>query len=227
MKLESEMQRLISDFSDLLAKHRAWNLTESEDFNLFRVLNIGHRETKLHTPLLRELFDAEGTHGQGALFFRTFLKQLHLKLGSRTFSTLDVLDYVQDQFDGSYKCRTEISDPDTGRMDLIIERVGKEPSFCIVIENKIYAREQENQLQRYGQYLVKHPAPPAQKHLVYLHALAHDHAPTTAGLDVAGRVIVMRYQDEICAMLRECLSRVEAPRLKEPLRQYVELIEAL
>src|SRR5690349_20393444 len=44
-------------------------------FNIFQILGIGHLEVKTHSPILGELLDPHGRHGQGAMFLRLFLSQ--------------------------------------------------------------------------------------------------------------------------------------------------------
>jgi hypothetical protein len=46
-----------------------------EQFNVFNILGIGHYEVKTHSPMLGELLNPKGRHGQGAMFLRLFLGQ--------------------------------------------------------------------------------------------------------------------------------------------------------
>lgn len=195
-------------------------MAEAEDLNIFRVLNISHLETKLHTPFLIDLLKSEGTHGQGTLFFRAFLKQLGV-CDERELSF-----YAHAPFDDRYRCLEEVFDRESGRKDIVIERIlcKKDEGFCVVVENKIGAGEQERQLDRYWKYLEEKPVHPNRRFLVYLHAKERDHEPRTgSGITCT----VLRYQEHICGMLENCLKHVKSRKVRDLLSQYLDVVRGL
>ena len=125
-------------------------------WNIFDVLRVSHLETKLHTPFLQELFNSQGRHGQGTLFFRQLLREIARQKGGIREGAIN--SYARFPFDNEYDSRQEVFDPISGRMDLVIERRQGRNKFCIIIENKIQAVEQRHQMARYEEYLKRHPA---------------------------------------------------------------------
>jgi hypothetical protein len=75
-EFRQDAAHLFRNLSDWKRKRQSRNLKSAEDWNLFRIVRVGHLETRLHTPFLRALMDSNGSHGQGTLFFTKFLEQL-------------------------------------------------------------------------------------------------------------------------------------------------------
>ena len=213
-------EKLFNGWRDLRVRCMEQNMVDAEDLNIFRVLNISHLETKLHTPFLLDLLKSEGTHGQGTLFFRAFLEQLGV-CDERELSF-----YTRTPFDDRYKCREEVFDRESGRKDIVIERLSceKDKRFCVVVENKIGAGEQEGQLRRYWEYLEEKPVHSKRKFLVYLHAKGAGHKPQSgSGI----RCTILRYQDHICGMLEKCLTHVKSRKVRDLLSQYLDVVRSL
>lgn len=219
-EFRQDAAHLFHNLSDWKRKRESRNLKIAEDWNLFRIIRVGHLETRLHTPFLRALMDSNGSHGQGTLFFTKFLEQLARLPGGPAPG--DLLFYVPDRFQGDYACIEEVFDREAGRMDLVIERRFGLKAFCIIIENKIRALEQPKQLQRYLSYLKKHPAPRNRRFLVYLHAFGNEHRPKSGK-----NCLVVRYQNEIRNMLRESYPHVRAQTVRDTIRQYLAVIDDL
>ena len=110
-----------------------------EDFNIFSILRIKRREVITHTPILAELLHPHGSHHQGADFLKLFLE---------TCINLEDEELAFYNKPETYRVRSE-ERTDQGQFDILLE---KEREACIVIENKIDARDQDSQLNRYYQY---------------------------------------------------------------------------
>lgn len=218
-----DRDRLMKDWRRFHRESRDRDLGKAESFNIFKILNIAHDETKLHTPFLAGLFRSNGTHAQGTLFVREFLSQ---------FTTPDQLPtYVFDRFDDSYICREEEFVHESGRMDIVIERLTgeREKRFCVVVENKIFAGEQQDQLDRYSQYLDRHDVPETRKFLVYLHAREESHRPRSGANVPRDRLKVLRYQDHMARIFRKCLqdNMIKAFNVRDVVAQYLAVIEQI
>lgn len=111
-----------------------------EAFNVFSLCGVDHYEL-WHSKILAEFLNPGGSHGQGAQFLRSFAKMFlsgsHCQFTNRTSVSTEVTSYIKDLR--------------IGRFDILIEDVTKK-SVCI-IENKIFAGEQEEQLNRYHEWL--------------------------------------------------------------------------
>ncbi|ASI96340.1 PD-(D/E)XK nuclease family protein [Vibrio rotiferianus] len=102
------------------------NYTRKPEYNLFSVLRSESDEVRLHSRFLSDLLNPKGSHNYHNAFLKLFLK--HFKDNFQ-------LDLTQEvTVDNEYK-----------NIDILI-RSGK---TAIVIENKIYASDQEKQLSNY------------------------------------------------------------------------------
>ena len=105
------------------------------NLNVWEAVNLARSELK-HCSFLRWLLDPRGSHYQGDLFLKRFIERY-----SEHFPEEIPIDELS-----SCKVKSEDSDYAAGRVDISI--TGR--SFIIVIEAKIDAGEQEDQLERYG-----------------------------------------------------------------------------
>ncbi|WP_224960786.1 PDDEXK-like family protein [Geomonas subterranea] len=188
-------------------------------FNIFEILGVSHYEVSTHSALLRELLDPSGTHGQGNLFFRLFLEHLSTK---GIIRSSDMPSFTNDVYD-DYICKVEqvIS---SGRIDIVIERRERGRDFCIYIENKIYAMDQERQLERYWDELQQHEAPDDRKKLIYLTISGHD--PEHCRLQKL-EVICLSYRKDIKEWLCRCKEQVLSEKIRHTLDQYLIAISTL
>jgi len=165
----------------------------SVEFNVFDYIGVG--ETAL-SRVLRDLLDPSGAHGQGATFLAAFLRKcgLSIQLPNDKVSTR-----VQDEM------RTANIDAADRRIDLVIE-IG---DLRIGIENKPYARDQQDQVLAYSQDL-SYKNPDAW-YLVYL---TPDGRPPSeysvpshlaAKYRASGRLIELSYAKDIAEWLAECI----------------------
>ena len=73
---------LLKDKNDALAS------ASGENFNVFTLLGREDDEVHTHSPILADLLNPKGTHGQRAVFARLFLERLEIeKLGTTTWMT--------------------------------------------------------------------------------------------------------------------------------------------
>lgn len=134
----THINTLLSQTQIIESHFKAIEKLSGENFNLLKLLKMGHYEVKTHSPILADLLSPKGTHGQGATFLKLFVK------------LLNIADFDPESASVSMeKSIGEVTLESGGRIDLYItDGKGRK----ILIENKIYAREQENQLSRYYKY---------------------------------------------------------------------------
>lgn len=99
-----------------------------KDFNLFKVIRKGHEEVTLHSKFLFELLDPNGSHGVNNHFLNLFIKEVNFLNPDFNFNTQGARAYYEKQ-----------------NIDLLIQN----HSQAIIIENKIFAGDQPNQIYRY------------------------------------------------------------------------------
>ena len=102
------------------------------------MIELTSDEVRLHSKFLAELLNPKGSHGQGSKFLDLFIQQFDIKNVDSETSKVSVEESIGNKT------------PTTGgRIDILIEDTNK---HTIIIENKIYASDQENQLLRYYNY---------------------------------------------------------------------------
>lgn len=192
-------------------------------FNLFRLLRIEHLEEKTHTPFLAELLSPRGSHGQGDLFYQTFIQGIFPKDDHPWLSRSTHL-----------RVAAESHTFGLGRIDLLITHPEPGHQFAIVIENKIYASDQPQQLQRYLDFALQVLQLPLERiRLVYLSP--HGHAPGANSIDPKVRktltkqkvYVQLSYRAHITNWLQQCLPEVKAPIVRATILQYLKTIQNL
>lgn len=117
-----------------------------ERYNIFDVLGVGYYEN-MHSSFLRHLLDPKESHDQGLVFLNSFIKIL-VELADAQGIKIEK-NCSPDWSKAIVK--NEVSH-ENGRFDVAIEVPNK---AYIIIENKVKASEQEDQLARYGAELKK------------------------------------------------------------------------
>ena len=138
MKEVQETKTLLSDVSKAIQKYDEEYFQSGKTFNIFTVLEIGHLE-KVHSAILAELLNPNGSHGQKDGFLKLFYKACNLNYDVSIEKRRVVRNEVSVGLVSEDYC-------EGGRIDLLVEIEGEN---SIVIENKIHALDQKNQLVRY------------------------------------------------------------------------------
>jgi hypothetical protein len=208
------LSNLLTGLAAINRKYLEIARTTGENFNVFRVLKIDTDEVRMHSALIGELLNPKGTHGQGDIFLRLFIQQFNLAAGDErritVFNSTDALVEVEKYIG----LKTEATG---GRIDLLItDKQGN----CIIIENKIYAADQENQLTRYTNFN-------SSAHLCYL-TLNGNEPSEQSILNNREKVVCLSYKIHIVEWLEACLKEaVKFPLLRETITQYLHLIKHL
>ncbi|MGN1057724.1 MAG: PD-(D/E)XK nuclease family protein, partial [Candidatus Avelusimicrobium sp.] len=145
MNGEADIERLLKQVTEIRLRHEEEARRTGENWNVFYA--IGKRLYKrelLHSHFISVLLEPKNPAGKGSIFLKLFLETL----AEACEEQLDISAFCT----GNVKIITEKNiGPITkdyesgGRIDIFIEN-GRQQ---IVIENKIYAEEQQNQLYRY------------------------------------------------------------------------------
>ena len=187
-----------------------------ELFNIFNVLGLNTDETRTHSAFLAELLNPKGSHGLGDQFLQAFLNTVDC-LSSWTFD-------MSSARVGTERSIGHITDDGSegGRIDIVIESGGK----AIIIENKIYAGDQDRQLERYHQHGKSYPG---GCKLLYLTLHGNDASEASRGaLTLDEDYYAISYRHEISDWLKRCIElAVRHPLVRETLIQYQYLINQL
>lgn len=188
----------MDDFLQLSALLRA-KYQRPAGFNLFSVLRSSSDEVRLHSRFLAFLLDPKASHNQGA----ALLNLLLTRVGIRNFDSSRAIVEVE------YK-----------NIDILVRNPSNQ---AVIIENKVYARDRDEQLWDYHQqmagegyrdiwttYLTLNGAEPSQESKKTL------------------PVISLSYEVEIISWLKDCIPLVaREPGVRESIFQYIELLQKL
>ena len=218
MTTNDPSEKLSAMFSAINEQYAAAKLRESkrreqgELFNIFNILKLQSNEVRLHSALLAELLCPNGSHGASSLFLKAFLKVIG---EDEDYIKAPVAEKITERYIGK-KTKTE-----GGIIDIIIE----DGNHAIIIENKIYAPDQENQLVRYYNY-GKKKFPNGFK-LLYLTL----HGDDASDYSLGGKGIQpqnISYANEIIDWLEQCYELAkDRDNAKTIINQYNELVKEL
>mgnify|MGYP003482640116 FL=1 len=218
MTTNDPSEKLSAMFSAINEQYAAAKLRESkrreqgELFNIFNILKLQSNEVRLHSALLAELLCPNGSHGASSLFLKAFLKVIG---EDEDYIKAPVAEKITERYIGK-KTKTE-----GGIIDIIIE----DGNHAIIIENKIYAPDQGNQLVRYYNY-GKKKFPNGFK-LLYLTL----HGDDASDYSLGGKGIQpqnISYANEIIDWLEQCYELAkDRDNAKTIINQYNELVKEL
>jgi hypothetical protein len=181
-------------------------------YNIFSVLGLSRNETRTHSAMLANLLDPGGSHGQRYLFLETFLERCaHLDpnfpLPSEAINS------------GRWEVICELITL-FGRLDVVIRSA--DLNFLCVIENKVDAPEQVDQLLRYNRWMETQLEGYSSQALIYL-SIHGDPAYTAQGVPY----LRLSYRRDIARWLEQTLSEIEAPSVRGVVQQYRNLVRIL
>lgn len=201
-----------------LADVRAQDRQMARGFNIFSVLGVGYAEVRLHSALLAELLCADGTHGQGDLFQASFINYVARALAK---SGRPGLSASPTKF-GKWNVVPEYTLPSGRRLDILLRN--SRARSLIVIENKVWAGDQTNQIEDYLMWMEKQARYDADKRILVYLTPGGGMASSTRRHDAYVR---MSYRWDITNWLTTVMPRVAAPPVRETLAQYLELLPSL
>ena len=83
-----------------------------DNFNIFKIIGLTSNEVRVHSAFIAELLNPNGSHGQGTIFFKLFIKELGLEIELRE-------DKVTVEVEKSIGVKTENTG---GRIDILISK---------------------------------------------------------------------------------------------------------
>lgn len=175
---EVEMEELQQLLKDVYEATKGIKQEKAEAFDVIGTC-IGTQET-IHSKFLAELLNPDGSHGLGSAFLEAFYEQIELNELTPKNSSI----------------KTEFTCPE-GKMDIVISN----KNDIVVIENKIYAVDQSDQLKRYSEWLNKQEK--ANKKLIYLTLDGHE-ASNAKDIDYQQ----ISYRNDILQWLDKCIAEI-------------------
>ncbi len=202
----NNIEQLLNEVHTISESYERVAEATGENFNIFSIMRMESDEVKTHSRFIAELLNPKGRHGQKDKFLKFFLKIID----TIDFTTENVKVYVEYHVGKIMDNKEE-----GGRLDILLKN-GK--GNIIMIENKIYADDQPNQLLRYQN------AFPNGK-LLYL-TLDGRESDQETSKQIKYQTI--SYRKQITDWLVECKKEsADTPILRESVSQYINLIKKL
>nr|WP_075574659.1 PD-(D/E)XK nuclease family protein [Ezakiella massiliensis] len=204
-------------FYELKLIYNKYKLLDSmkSDFNIFSQLLNPYDEVNLHSKLIYSILNDCKFKKE---FMFNFLKTTGVisaeDVGPNDLKIIDV--------------EREKAFPD-GRMDLFFscnvkDKNVKDKKYAIIIENKIFAGDQYEQIDRYIKFADEYQAD--VKKVFYLTLMGH--APSEDSASNLDRVNLISYNNEILNWIENCIKiSAREPALREVLIQYADLLEKI
>lgn len=203
--------KLIDDANRIIDHQKEISILKGENFNIFSILKMESKENATHSALLGELLDPEGSHNMGKIFLQLFLKTNSIEGIDLESARVKLEHYVGERDDAA-----KIG----GRVDIFIY---DKNYYTICIENKIYAPDQNVQVERYCGYNSN------KNQVLYLTLEGDEPSDSSKGKLKSGEhYFNISYSVDIIKWLILCLKEASTyPILRESINQYLILIKKL
>lgn len=204
-------------------------LKRGEKFNIFEILGLQTDETRLHSTLIAELLNLKGRHGLGDEPLKLFLTEI-CQNRLPEFDTKNAI--VEKEF---FIGKKDEQSKNGGRIDILIRdnsqlHVRDSSQNVIVIENKIYAEDQFNQLYRYKNFAKKYK----NNIILYLNLYGTQASQTSEGpaeeeqVRAGNDYLPTSYKHDIIPWLRRCRElAIDKPYTREILGLYLDTLDSL
>ena len=200
-----ELQNLLRQVATITQKNSEILNATGGRFNMFRICGVNHYENT-HSAIIAELLNPKGTHSLKSELLEAFL------------SLIDK-DFVPTDFNPSNATVYTEYTTDKGRIDILIKDTNKN---ALIIENKIYAADQYEQLKRYEQFAKKE----FKAYQIYYLTLWGSEASLQSGEGV--NYLTISYADTIIRWLDKCIAlSARLPLVRETLIQYSNHLKIL
>lgn len=199
----TEFKTLLEKIQLINEKYKKLDEINATRFNIFTIIGNSSDEVNLHSKFIAELLNPDGSHGQGNIFLKLFIKTIQSD-SNFTIETEDVQVFREKE-----------------NIDIFIKSYPK----AIIIENKIYTEDHSDQLSRYIEG-VKRSTRIAESDILLIYLTLFGSEPNEK--KVLDKVVNISYQQHICQWLELCIKEAALiPTLRESLLQYLRLIKEL
>ena len=212
------MQILLDKILKLVEKDRrlqAQRIKDGDTFNVFSILGLQSYEVRTHSAFIGELLSPTGSHGCNDKLLAAFLKSVPA-LADFVFNTKNAEVTLEASIGLTNKTMTE-----GGRIDLLIKSGNK----VIVIENKIYANDERNQMKRYRNFCQQYD----DYRLLYLNLDGIEPSEdSTVDMVLDEDYHIISYSEDILCWLEQCKKICKDRKLAfSSIVQYSNLIKEL
>lgn len=210
IKINQEEQKILYELKSIYDRHKVLERYKSK-FNVFKLLMDPYDEVHLHSKMIYGILTEEK------------YKKLFL------LSLLNILEILPDKSIGTSNIKNINVEREKkfshGRIDIFISFEMNQLQYNIILENKLWALDQNKQLDRYLEFVSRHNKN-GQNYVLYLTLDGHE--PSCESCSDIEKIKLISYQDHILKWLENCIKiAARENALREILIQYEELIEKI
>ena len=223
---EADAIKLLGNVRHIKERSAAVLKATGGNYNLFRVLGIGHDEM-IFSRMIANLLKPNASHGFEDRFLQLFIENLSLENIPTDFDYKRAVVEVEKDI-GERNGKNEIG----GRIDIFITIPSEsQGSFAFVIENKIYAGDQSKQLLRYKNYADQNF--PNRNYILYLTLSGRTPSKESVGEDILKQKYgqfwnQISYKKHISLWIENCtMEAARFPLLRETLITFYNQINRL
>lgn len=207
----SSARHLLNQVNLVVQNHEKFQKETGNAFSFTHALDIESDEVRLHTRLIGYLINPKAGHFQGDKFLKIFFDVIGINEDTDGFM-VEIEKHVG---------KRDWENVEGGRIDLLISHEKKRIGFAI--EVKIYAAEQEKQLERYSNYLTNNFNSGESK--VYFLTLEGNESQCHQEF---GKYEKISFREHIHKWIESCrLASIDQPIIRETLTQYIANIKRL
>jgi hypothetical protein len=200
------IQYLINQVGIIVKKNNEILDATGARFNMFRIVGVNHYENT-HSAIITEFLNPKGSHGLKHGLLEIFINSI----------------FKENPFEFNFvnaRIKTEAPTKD-GRIDILIE---DDKNKAIIVENKVYASDQKEQLKRYNEF-AQQKYGLTNYRILYLTLSGSEASMQSAeGVDY----IQISYKKEIIDWLENSVSiSSRFPLVRETLIQYINHLKQL
>lgn len=243
--LLDQVQTIVKHY-DKIAEERG------DKFNVFDIVGLKNDEVRMHSKFIGNLLNPRGSHGMKDIFLNLFIEIVNKKLlidGNPNDYVFKFLPFKEIKPNIIERHTDFVSEDrkEGGRIDIILE----DSSQVLIIENKIFAGNQQNQLVRYTNEAKRLGKP---YFVLYLtlegKEMPYEEVDEINGncynynclkfpkLDIKtedeskvkniSHYLPISYKEELLAWLNLCIKETyDKPLLREGVKHYINLIKQL
>jgi hypothetical protein len=222
-------QNLLTEVYSIRNKYEEIAKLTGENFNVFDILNRTAHENS-HSAFIAELLNPKGSHGCSHAFLNLFIDRF-IKDKLPEFAGINIEVYTE-HFIGFKKIENIENDdlPEfSGRVDILLKNV--QNKNLIIIENKIDAPDQKEQLKRYHNYGESQPGLFKLFYLTKYLKESESAGNLKSNMDSKNEnpdYFCLSYKQDIISWLNDCIKEAaNFPIIRESINQYINLIKKL
>lgn len=203
-EINANVMDLFSKISLIKSKYKNQE-KEKDSYNVFSILGLDSVEKK-HSLFIANLLNPRGDHKMGCFFLDKFCQKCEIE----NLKNVKVI------------CEKDIKTKTFGKGSIDVYIQNNDKGKNVIIENKIYAKDQNCQLAKYHEY-------DPDAYLFYLTLDGKDASPESLGNLKDSDYVKISYEDFILEWLEECLLEFQKKesRFYSILFQYSEIVKRI